>query len=135
MQVDTDIESQLIIQKNLRRALDESSMVTITDNNGIIKYVNKKFCDATEYSSDELIGNTHDLIHSGYHSQEFYDNLWNQINSGKVWHGDVKNKSKTGKIFWCDLTIVPFFDKQENIYEHIAIRRDITEKKNHMNKI
>jgi PAS domain S-box-containing protein len=129
MQIDTDIESQLIIQKNLRRALDESSMVTITDNNGIIKYVNEKFCNATEYSSDELVGNTHNLIRSGYHSQEFYDNLWNDINSGKVWHGDVKNKSKTGKIFWCDLTIVPFFDKQENIYEHIAIRRDITEKK------
>jgi len=129
MQIDTDIESQLIIQKNLRRALDESSMVTITDENGIIKYVNKKFCNATGYSFDELVGKTHDLIRSGYHSQEFYDNLWNHINSGKVWHGDVKNKSKTGKIFWCDLTIVPFFDKQEKIYEHIAIRRDITEKK------
>jgi len=58
MEFDTDIESQIIIQKNLRRALDESSMVTITDKNGIITYVNKQFCETTEYSSDELIGKT-----------------------------------------------------------------------------
>jgi len=126
---DTNIDSQLIIQKNLRRALDESSMVTITDVNGIIKYVNKQFCETTGFSSDELIGKNHDLIRSGYHSIEFYDNLWNTINSGKVWHGEVKNKSKTGKIFWCDLTIVPFLDKQNKVYEHIAIRRNITKQK------
>ena len=125
----TDIESQMIIQKNLRRALDESSMVAITDKNGLIKYVNKQFCETTEYSSDELIGKNHDLIRSGYHSIEFYDNLWNIINSGKVWHGEVKNISKTGKIFWCDLIIVPFLDKYGDVHEHIAIRRNITKQK------
>ena len=129
MQFDDDIDSQIIIQKNLRRALDESSMVTITDENGIIKYVNKKFCDTTEYTSDELIGNTHELIRSGYHPIQFYDNLWNKINSGQVWHGEVKNKSKTGKIFWCDVFIVPFFNKHGKIHEHIAIRRNITKQK------
>jgi PAS domain S-box-containing protein len=119
----------MIIQKNLRRALDESSMVAITDKNGLIKYVNKQFCETTEYSSDELIGKNHDLIRSGYHSIEFYDNLWNIINSGKVWHGEVKNISKTGKIFWCDLIIVPFLDKYGDVHEHIAIRRNITKQK------
>jgi len=119
----------MIIQKNLRRALDESSMVVITDKNGLIKYVNKQFCETTEYSSDELIGKNHDLIRSGYHSIEFYDNLWNIINSGKVWHGEVKNISKTGKIFWCDLIIVPFLDKNGDVHEHIAIRRNITKQK------
>ena len=129
MEFDTDIESQMIIQKNLRRALDESSMVTITDKNGIITYVNKQFCETTEYSSDELIGKTHELIKSGYHSQEFYDNLWNKIDSGQVWHGEVKNKSKSGKIFCCNLIIVPFFNKHGKIDEHIAIRRNITQQK------
>ncbi len=129
MDFDTDIESQIIIQKNLRRALDESSMVTITDTNGIIKYVNKQFCETTGYSSDELIGKDHELIRSGYHSIEFYNNLWDKINSGKVWHGEVKNKSKNGKIFWSDLFIVPFLNKQGKVYEHIAIRRNITKQK------
>jgi PAS domain S-box-containing protein len=99
MDFDTDIESQIIIQKNLRRALDESSMVTITDTNGIIKYVNKQFCEITGYSSDELIGQDHELIRSGYHSIEFYDNLWDKINLGKVWRGEVKNKSKNSIFF------------------------------------
>jgi len=126
---DTDIESHIIIQKNLRRALDESSMVTITDMDGKIKYVNKQFCEITGYSSDELIGKTHELIRSGYHSTEFYDHLWDKINSGKVWHGEVKNKSKNGNIFWSDLIIVPFLNKQGETYEHIAIRRNITKQK------
>ena len=124
-----DIDSQIMIQKNLRHALDESSMVTITDMDGKIKYVNKQFCETTGYSSDELIGKNHEMIRSGYHSPQFYDNLWNKINSGQVWHGEVKNKSKSGKTFWCDLIIVPFLNKDGKIDEHIAIRRNITKQK------
>jgi len=129
MQLDSDIDSQLFNQKNLGRALDESFMVVITDKNGIIKYVNKKFCQTTGYSFDELIGHDHKLIHSGYHSPQFYENLWNKINSGQIWHGEVKNKSKNGKTFWCDLTIVPFLNKQGEVHEHIVIRRNITKQK------
>ena len=125
----TDIDPEITVQKQLIRALDESSMVAITDKNGIIKFVNKQFCDITQFSSNELIGKNHELIHSGYHSQQFYDNLWDTINSGRVFRSEVKNKSKDGKIFWCDLVIVPFLNKLGEVEEHIAIRRDITKQK------
>ena len=125
----TDLEEQLAIQSNLKRALDESSMVAITNNEGIIKFVNDKFCEVTEFSSDELIGKTHEIIRSGHQTPQFYEDLWKKIRSGKVWRGEVRNKSKSGRIFWTDLVIVPFLDKAGNVTEHVAIRRDISEKK------
>lgn len=125
----TSIISQITVGKNLIRAIDESSMVVITDKDGKIKFVNDQFCNVTQFSSNELIGKTHELIRSGCHSPQFYENLWNVIDSGKVWHGEVKNKSKDGEIFWCDLVIVPFLNKTGKVEEHIAIRRNITKGK------
>ena len=135
-----DITEQKIAQTQLedtnkqlsdfKFALDEASDVTITDKNGIIIYANDTFCKISKYSRDELIGKTHQIVNSGYHSKEFFQDMWKTISSGKVWHGNVKNKSKEGKIHWMKTTIVPFLDSNGKPYQYIAIRTDITDSKN-----
>lgn len=86
-------------------ALDESSIVAITDQEGIINYVNDNFCKVSKYSQEELIGQDHRIINSGYHSKEFIKNLWGTIENGKIWKGEIKNKAKNGNSYWVDTTV------------------------------
>ena len=114
---------------DMLKALDQSTMVTITDADGKLLYVNELFCSVTKYSKDELIGaKPHELLNSGYHDQAFYDDVWNTLKNGNTWKGDVKNKAKDGSFFWTLTTIMPFLDDKDKPYKFIAIRRDITDK-------
>lgn len=110
-------------------ALNESSIVAMTDQKGIITYVNDNFCTISKYSAQELIGQDHRMLNSGYHPKSYIKSSWDAISHGKKWQGEIKNRAKDGTTYWIDTNIVPFLDEKGEPYKYMAISSDITERK------
>ncbi|MFQ5781907.1 MAG: ATP-binding protein [Nitrosopumilus sp.] len=130
-----ELEVKLDESANFKKALDESSNVSITDADGIILYVNDKFKEVSKYSENELIGQNHRILKSGFHSDDFYANMWQVISSGNIWYGDIKNRGKYGDEFWVKTTIIPFLGKDGKPVQYIAVRSDVTNQKQTESKL
>lgn len=116
-------------KKDIEHALNESAIVAITDNRGIIQFINQKFCNISKYDREELIGSPQSIVNSDYHDRSFFKEMWKTIGRGNIWRGTIKNKAKDGTFYWVDTTIVPFLNENGKPYRYVSIRHDITELK------
>jgi len=120
-----ELEKSIASLSSHQLAMDESSIVTKSDLNGNITYVNDNFLRITGYTRDDVLGKPHSIIRHPDNPKEMFKKLWDTVKDKKVWKGIVKNKGKY-KDYWVDISILPILDENDEIIEYIAVRHDIT---------
>jgi PAS domain S-box-containing protein/diguanylate cyclase (GGDEF)-like protein len=126
-------EAQLAIEKSLndvyhyKKVLDDSSIVSRTDTNGVITYINENFIRISGYTREEIVGKTHRELRHPDTPHELFVDLWKTITAKKTWHGVIKNRTKNGQYYVIKATIEPLLDTNGEIVEYMAVRHDITE--------
>lgn len=115
--------------EEFKEAVNAATIVSIADRNGVIKFANKKFEEISLYRVEELVGQNHNIINSGYHPKNFWGTMWKTISKGNIWRAEVKNKRKDGTFYWVDTFIIPLRNIDNEIVEYLSIRNNITDKK------
>ncbi len=110
-------------------AMDQHSIVAMTDLDGVVVYANRKFQEISGYTEAELIGRTHRLINSGVHPREFFQDMFAVITAGKVWWGEICNRARDGTVYWVAATVVPFYDVEGRPERYVTIQTDISAQK------
>ncbi|ACK65081.1 putative PAS/PAC sensor protein [Rippkaea orientalis PCC 8801] len=114
---------------DIKYALDQSAIIAITNVHGTIIKTNDRMSEISGYSEQELLGNNHRMLKSGYHPPEFFADLWSTITRGEIWQGEIKNKAKDGRYYWVDTTIVPFKNEMREIFQFLSLQNEITTRK------
>lgn len=109
-----------------RAVKSTSAMVIITDLDGVIEYINPRFCEVTGYSKTEVIGRNIELLNSERNRKDAYANLWKTIASGKTWKGEFRNRKKDGSLYWDRASISCVKNSRGNITNYICIQEDVT---------
>ncbi len=114
---------------SFQNAVNNGSIVSITDRKGIIIFVNENFCKVSKYTRQELVGKDHHIVNSEYHSKAFFAGLWQTLLKGDIWRGQIRNKAKDGSIYWVDTVITPVMNDSGEVDQFLSIRNLITEQK------
>lgn len=122
----TQFQDALKLSKEYEKAINVSTIVSRTDHDGIITYVNDKFCEVSGYKKSEVIGENHNIVRHKDTPESVFKELWDSIQNGKVWSGILKNRKKDGKAYWVNTTIVPIIDINDTVIEYMAIRQDVS---------
>jgi len=125
-QTSLELNSNVKLLNQYKEVVDVSDLVSKTDKNGIITYVNDNFCKISQYTESELLGKNHNIVRDLDIPDFTFKKMWKAICSGKIWKGKLSNIAKDGSKYYIDTTIMPIYDKYNNISEFIAIRKDIT---------
>ncbi len=128
-QLSTTLTEEKKMREAQRNALNNTALVSETDLEGKIVYVNDPFVKISKYTEKELLGQDHRIINSGYHPHSFFENLWSTISQGKVWKGEIRNRAKDGALYWVDTAIGPILDDEHKVMGYISIRFIITDRK------
>lgn len=124
-----EVETLYKLLDDILFAMNESTNISITNDDGTILYVNDQFCKLAKYNKEEIIGQNYKIVNSGYHPKEFFQQMWQVIMNGETWRGEIQNKAKDGSTFWISTTVVPLTYKNGQPYQFISFQTDITEKK------
>lgn len=116
-------------------AIDESAIVSISDQYGQISHVNNLFAEVSGYTKSEMIGENHRKLNSNFHSKEYFRELWETLLQGNAWQGEIRNKRKDGSYYWIKTTLVPFVNQENQPYQFIEIAFDITKEKEQLIEI
>lgn len=133
--LNSDLNMALRESKFQLATMDEHAIVSVSDVAGTITEVNDRLCDISGYSREELIGNNHNILSSGMHSKEFFQDLWKTISAGKVWNGTICNRAKNGSEYWVESTIVPFLNEMGKPYKYVSARTDITDMRSSQDRL
>jgi len=127
------IEEMKNIMPNLKKIVDvfsciaDTSIISMTDIDGDITYVNKKFLEVSKYSKNELYGENHRILKSGFHDSSVFDVMWKTISRGGTFRGYVRNRAKDGSIYWVKTVVKPTYDSNGNIDGYVSVRTPLTE--------
>ena len=124
-----EAQNALLALNEQKYALDQHSIVAITDLKGTITFANQKFSDISGYEIEELVGQNHRILNSGHHPKFFWKQMYKTLSKGDVFHEEIKNVAKDGSVYWLDTTIIPFVGESGRVKNYIAIRTDITQRK------
>ena len=138
-QAQDEIQRRKEIEREIRKlsnvAEQAASAIVVTNLKGVIEFVNPAFSEITGYSQEEAIGQTPNILKSGEHTREFYDDIWLKVEAGEIWRGEIINRRKDGSLYWESQVISPVRDENGEVINYVAIKDDISQAKQYESEL